>query len=96
MPVPVSIPTVSRKEPPAAQLLAWHFATFSVPAAHAVFPDTVYPALQIGWQLLPDASCVPQSPLLPLVGEAEASHGFGMQVADVSTPVVHVVLPDIM
>ena len=48
----------------------------SVPVAHDVLPDTVYPVLQVGVHVAPLARALPQPPFAPLVGGADASHGF--------------------
>jgi hypothetical protein len=50
-----------------------------VPAVHPVVPLTVYPELQVGWQVSPDASVAVQSPKAPLVGGVLASHGLPSQ-----------------
>ena len=49
-----------------------------VPSIHELCPDTVYPWLQVGLHVLRDPSAAVQSPLAPLAGAAEASHGLGV------------------
>jgi hypothetical protein len=55
---------------------AEHVAAVTVPALHEDVPDTVYPALQVGWHVDPLAIELVQSPAPPLVG-ATTSHRFG-------------------
>jgi len=42
--------------------------------AHEAVPDTVYPALHVGWHVEPAAMAFVQSPLVPQVGAALPSH----------------------
>ena len=65
-----------------------------LPAKHDDTPDDEYPALQRGWHLAPEANVAVQSPLAPFAGAADASHGFGLQVAAVSLPNAHDDVPD--
>ena len=74
----VYAPTASGTEPPDAHALGLHVAAVSLPSIHELCPDTVYPWLQVGLHVLPDASAAVQSPLAPLAGAAEASHGLGV------------------
>jgi hypothetical protein len=69
-------------------------AEVSVPALQDDVPDTVYPELHVGWQVDPLAREFVQSPAPPLVGAAEASHGFAEQVAEVSVPALQDDVPD--
>ena len=71
-----------------------HCATLSTPKLQLVAPDTVYPALHVGWQVLPEGSSDVHVPTPPFVGGALASHGFGSHVAAVSTPNEHDEVPD--
>jgi hypothetical protein len=64
-------------------------AAVSVPALHDDGPETVYPEAHVGWQVLPDASVLVQSPAAPLRGAVAALHGSAAQVAAVSVPVMH-------
>ena len=52
---------------------------------HDVFPDTVYPAVQVGAQLDPEARLVVHVPLAPLAGTAEASQDFAVHAVVLST-----------
>ena len=78
----------------ASHRFAEHVAAISVPALHEDVPDTVYPALQVGWHVNPLASELVQSPATPFVGATDASHGFAEQVAAVSVPALHEDVPD--
>jgi hypothetical protein len=80
--------------PEASQGFAAHVAVVSVPALQDDVPDTVYPELHVGWQVDPLAREFVQSPTPPLVGAAEASHGFAEQVAEVSVPALQDDVPD--
>ena len=62
---------------------------------HDVFPETVYPALQVGAQVDPEASLAVQVPLKPFAGAAEASQEFSTQVARVNLPAVQELWPEI-
>ena len=79
---PLAIELVQSPAPPfvgaadASQGFAEHVAAVSVPALHEDVPDTVYPALQVGWHVDPLAIELVQSPKAPFVGAADASHGF--------------------
>ena len=53
---------------------------------HDVEPDTVYHVVHVGWHVVPLASAFVHVPTPPFVGAADASHGFGEQVAAVSVP----------
>jgi hypothetical protein len=64
-------------------------AAVSVPALHDDGPETVYPEAHVGWQVLPDASVLVQSPAAPLRGAVAALHESAAQVAAVSVPVMH-------
>jgi len=59
---------------------AEHVAAVSVPALHEDVPDTVYPALQVGWHVDPLPRELEQSPAPPFDGGAEASHGDGAKI----------------
>ena len=65
-------------QPSPAALSNLHFgeqiACVILPASQLVLPDTVYPALHVGWQLEPDFSWDVQLPFAPFVGAFEASH----------------------
>eukprot|EP01047_Picozoa_sp_COSAG01_P109394 COSAG01_NODE_38272_length_491_cov_10.145408_1_plen_88_part_00 len=62
-----------------------HVAAVSFPSMHDVFPDTVYPAVQVGAQLDPEARLVVHVPLAPLAGTAEASQDFAVHAIVLST-----------
>eukprot|EP01047_Picozoa_sp_COSAG01_P072709 COSAG01_NODE_11637_length_1891_cov_8.332031_2_plen_184_part_00 len=51
-----------------------HDAAVSVPSLHLETPDTMYPLLQVGLQVLPEPSRALQSPTVPLPGGDDASH----------------------
>ena len=57
-------------------------------------PDTVYPALHVDWHVDPLARELVQSPTPPFVGATDASQAFGEQVAAVSDPALHELVPD--
>ena len=78
----------------AAQYVTAQVAAVSVPALHELVPDTVYPALHVGWHVDPLARELVQSPTPPFVGAADASHGLGPHVAAVSDPRLHELVPD--
>jgi hypothetical protein len=59
-------------------------AAVSIPALHEDVPDTMYPALHVGWHVDPLARELVQSPIPPFEGGAEASQGITEQVAAVS------------
>ena len=61
----------------ASQGFAEHVAAVSVPALHEDVPDTVYPALHVGWHDEPIPRELVQPPTPPFDGGAEASHGGG-------------------
>ena len=52
-----------------------HVAAVRVPRLHELVPDTVYPEVHVGWHVDPLARELVQSPTLPFVGAADASHG---------------------
>ena len=54
-----------------------HVAAVSVPRLHEDVPDTVYPALHVGWHDEPIPRELVQPPTPPFDGGAEASHGGG-------------------
>eukprot|EP01045_Picozoa_sp_COSAG04_P054315 COSAG04_NODE_24204_length_325_cov_0.991150_1_plen_76_part_10 len=58
-----------------------HVAAVSTPFMHDVLPDTVYPDLQVGEQVEPEASVAVQVPLAPFAGAADASQEFALHVA---------------
>ena len=58
-----------------SQGFAEHVAAVSVPRLHEDVPDTVYPALHVGWHVDPLPRELVQPPTPPFVGGAEASHG---------------------
>ena len=66
--------------------LGVHCAAASLPAWQKVLPFTVYPWLQTGLHVEPEAKVAVQLPLAPLVGGWLASHGFGKHCAAVSLP----------
>ena len=78
----------------AAQYVTAQVAAVSVPALHELVPDTVYPALHVGWHVEPLARELVQSPTPPFVGATDASHGLGPHVAAVSVPRLHELVPD--
>jgi len=58
-------------------------------------PDTVYPALHVGWHLDPLNKLDVHVPTPPFVGAFETSHQLGrLHVADVNTPAVQLDAPD--
>ena len=57
-------------------------------------PDTVYPALHVGWHVDPLARLIVQSPTPPFVGAADASQAFAEHVAAVSVPRLQEDVPD--
>ena len=73
-----------------------HVAAVNVPAVHDEVPDTVYPALHVGWHVDPLARELVQSPVPPFTGAADASHGFAAHVAAVNDPKEHELVPDIV
>ena len=78
----------------ASHWLRPHVAAVSVPRVHEDEPDTAYPESHVGWHVVPLASEQVQSPAPPFEGAADASHGFGEQVAAVSVPLLHDEVPD--
>jgi hypothetical protein len=80
----------------ASHVLGSQVAAISLPAAvHEDVPETVYPALHAGLQVLPDASVLVQVPAAPLAGAAAASHGLAAHVAAISLPAaVHEDVPE--
>ena len=77
-----------------AHALGLHTAesVVSVPAAHVLVPDTVYPLLHVGVHELPLARLAVHGPASPFVGAADASHALALHTAVlvVSVPAVHV------
>ena len=73
---------------------AEHVAAVNVPKEHELVPDTVYPELHVGWHVDPLAKELVQSPTLPFVGAADASHGFAEHVAAVRVPAVQELVPE--
>ena len=71
-----------------------HVAAVSDPRLQELVPDTVYPALHVGWHVEPLARELVQSPTPPFVGATDASHGLGPHVAAVSVPRLHELVPD--
>ena len=71
-----------------------HVAAVKIPVLHELVPDTVYPALHVGWHVDPLARVLVQSPTPPFVGGVDASHGFGEHVAAVKVPALHELVPD--
>ena len=69
-------------------------AAIRFPAVHELVPETVYPESHVGWQVDPLAREPVQSPTPPFVGAADASHGFGEQVAAIRFPAVHELVPE--
>ena len=69
-------------------------AAVSVPDEQLLVPDTVKPALQVGWQVEPDAKLLVQSPAPPFDGAADASHDAAWHVAAVSDPDEQLLAPD--
>ena len=61
-----------------------HVAAESVPALHVGVRKRKYPLLHVGLHDEPLASELVQLPTPPLVGAVDASHGFGLHVAEVS------------
>ena len=61
-----------------------HVAAESVPALHVGVSARTYPLLHVGLHDEPLASELVQLPTPPLVGAVDASHGFGLHVAEVS------------
>lgn len=61
-----------------------HIAAESVPALHVDVRKRKYPLLHVGLHDEPLASELVQLPTPPLVGAVDASHGFGLHVAEVS------------
>jgi hypothetical protein len=78
----------------ASHELGLHVTAVSRPFMHDVFPETVYPALQVGAQVDPEASLAVQVPLKPFAGAAEASQEFSTQVARVNLPAVQELWPE--
>jgi hypothetical protein len=62
-----------------------HVAAVNSPAKQLDGPDTVYPALQVGWHVDPDTRLFVQLPLSPFAGAVDASHGSGLHLAAVTT-----------
>ena len=77
-----------------SQGFAEQVAAVNVPRLHEDVPDTVYPALHVGWHVDPLPMELAQSPKPPL-GGATTSHGFG-EHATVSArvPAEHDLDPD--
>ena len=54
----------------------------------------MYPVVHVGWHVAPLASAFVHVPTPPFVGATDASHGLGAQVAAVSDPALHELVPD--
>lgn len=73
-------------------------APIKVPSLHYEAPETVKPALHVGWHVVPLLSSLVQSPIVPFETVAVASQVFKIypvltQVALVRVPLLHEVLP---
>ena len=74
---------------------ARHVATtWRVPAKQSVVPDTVYPGLHMGWQLVLLTTAEVQVPTPPLMGAVLALHGLARHVAAVRFPAKQLLFPD--
>ena len=73
-----------------------HVAAFKKPARQLVNPETMYPELQVGWQVLPLARAVNPAhvPVPPFKGAAAALQALALQVAVGKTPKEQVEGPD--
>ena len=78
----------------ASQAFGEQVAAVSDPRLQEDVPDTVYPALHVGWHDDPLTRELVQSPTPPFVGATDASHGLGPHVAAVSDPALHELVPD--
>ena len=78
----------------ASHRFAEHVAAVSAPALQDDVPDTMYPALHVGWHVDPLARELVQSPAPPFVGAVDASHGFAEHIAAVKVPRLHELVPD--
>ena len=54
--------------------MAWQVADVSDPVVHDELPLGLYPELQVGWQVDPEARVLVQSPAAPFAGGLDASH----------------------
>ena len=81
-----------------AHALGLHTAesVVSMPAAHVLVPDAVYPLLHVGVHELPLARLAVHGPASPFVGAADASHALALHtaVSVVSVPNRQVLVPD--
>jgi hypothetical protein len=77
--------------------LALHTAVLvvSVPAAHVLVPDAVYPLLHVGVHELPLARLAVHGVASPNVGAADASHALALHTTlSESMPAAQVLVPD--
>jgi hypothetical protein len=89
---PLSRPFVGMAD--ASHDFGMHVAAVNSPAKQLDGPDTVYPALQVGWHVDPDTRLFVQLPLSPFVGAVDASHGSGLHDAAVNVPAEQFDVPD--